>query len=440
MTNSERIRTKIGRAWLSATIASLVCFSMVLAASGGLDTSFHGNGKLKWDIVAGQSNQIRGGVGIQSDGKIVAAGETYVSATKHNIAVTRFTKTGSLDTTFNGTGKKVTDLGGVDQVYALVIDKSTGKIVVAGQKCNGTITICDAAVLRYNPNGSLDTSFNHTGYRIDDYGGGDNGLFAVTLQSDGKIVAGGYMYNTTNKNYDFAVYRYTSAGALDTSFNGTGKKAIPFATGWDDDIVDMAIQPSDGKIVVGGRTCNINATNCDFALARLNPNGSLDTSFNGTGKKTTDLGGIDMGFGLALQSNGKIVLAGQKGTATSADFGVVRYNTNGTLDTSFAGTGKKVFDFSGSGLANYARDINIQPTTGKMVVCGISNNNFALARLTSAGTLDTTFNGTGKVSVDFGGSDICRGVATQPADGKYVLAGWSYDGSLYHSALARVLP
>jgi uncharacterized delta-60 repeat protein len=440
MFKPNRRRTILGRAWASATIASLLCFSLALAASGGLDPSFHGNGKLKMDIIAGQYNDARA-VAIQPDGKIVAVGDTDPSATNFHIAIARFTTKGALDITFNGTGKKVTDLGGIDQGLGVVIDKSTGKIIVAGQKCSSDGSTCDVAVLRYTKNGSLDTSFRGSGYRIDDYGGGDNGSYgAVALQSDGKIVVGGYMYNTTSKNYDFAIYRYTSMGALDTTFNGTGKKAIPFAAGKNDFIFGLVIQPADGKIIVAGDTCDSNYTNCDFALARLNPNGSLDTSFNKTGKQTTDLGGNDIASGIALQSNGKIVLAGQKGTATSTNFALARYNTNGNLDTSFAGTGKKVFDFSGSGKANRALAVSIQPTTGKIVACGSSNGNFALARLTSAGALDTTFNSTGKVSIDFGGNDSCRGLAIQPAAGKYVLAGYTDDGTKQHWALAMVLP
>jgi len=314
---------------------------------------------------------------------------------------------------------------------------------VAGMKCNSADTICDVAVLRYTKNGSLDTSFHGTGYRTDDYGGGDNGSQgAVALQPDGKIVVGGYMYNPTDKNYDFAIYRYTGAGDLDTSFSGTGKKAIPFGNGRNDFITGIAIQPVDAKIIVAGKTCTGNLViSCNFALARLRPDGSLDTSFNGTGKKTTDLGGNDIANDLALQPNGKIVLAGSTETATSnTRFALARYNTNGTLDTTFAGTGKMVFDFSGSDEINGAKAVRIQPSDGKIVVCGNSNGKFALARLTTSGALDTTFDGNGKVSIDFSGTDACNGLAIQPGDGKYMLVGQSTYSAMRHSALARVLP
>ena len=437
MFKPNRKQTILGRAWACATIASLLCFSMVLAASGGLDTSFNGTGKLEMDIVAGQDS-LANAIAIQPDGKIVAVGNTNPSDTDVDIAITRYTSTGALDKSFNKTGKKVTNLGGKHPVNGVVINKSTGKIIVAGRKCSSTGSACKILVLRYTPAGNLDTSFNGSGYRIDDYDGGESGSFgAVALQSDGKIVVGGYMINKTTKNIEFAIYRYTNTGTLDTSFNGTGKKAFSFSTNSNDYLNGIAIQPADGKIIVAGFTFVGGGSKANFALARLNSNGSLDTSFNGTGKQTTDFGGVQAGANsLALQSNGKIVLAGFKRTATNTTFALARYNTNGSLDTSFAGTGKKVFDFSGSGKYSDASYVNIEPTTGKIVVCGDSNNNFALARLTTTGTLDTTFNHTGKVSIDFHNDDECKGLAIQPADGKYVMAGWTYD----HWALARVLP
>ena len=441
MFKPNRKQTILGRAWACATIASLVCFSLVLAASGGLDTSFHGTGKLSMSFAPYQSNWARA-VAIQTDGKIVVVGDTSSYPEIHNIYIARFTTTGALDTSFNHTGKVAPALGGKSYGWGVVIDKNTGKIIVAGEKCNSDGSTCGVAVLRYNPNGSLDTSFNGRGYRIDNYGNGADASYrAVALQSDGKIIVGGYLWNFTNKNTDFTISRYTIAGALDTSFNGTGKKSVAFAAGWDDDLAGIAIQPADGKIIVAGYTCD-SGTHCNFALARLKPNGSLDTSFNGTGKQTTDFGGGGAeANSIALQSNGKIVLAGYKETEItpgdfSSNFALARYTTNGSLDTGFGGTGKKVLDFSGKHIDNSVNSVSIAPTTGKIVICGNSNHDFALARLTTAGTFDTTFNGTGKVSIDFGGNDSCHALAIQPKDGKYVVAGSLTD----ILALARVLP
>ncbi len=427
------------KAWGVATIICMLTFSLAIAAaSGALDITFSGDGKLKLDVKTGVDNMLWD-VAIQPDGKIVAVGDIR-PGDNWNIGLARIKPGGGVDTAFSGDGKLVLDLNESEQGMGLIVDKDTGKILVAGQTC--TASACDVAVIRYNNNGTLDTSFNTKGYRIDDYGGGDNGTMgAIVLQPDGKIVVGGYMVNSTTGNYDFAVYRYNTNGTLDTTFNKTGKKAIGFGSGRNDVIWGIVIQPGDGKILVAGSTCDASDINCNFAVARLNPNGSLDTSFNTTGKQTTDLGGYDTVYDIALQSDGKIVVSGNKNTSTNNYFAVVRYNPNGKLDTTFAGTGKKVFDFSGIGNLNMSRlSVEIQSVDNKIVVCGTSNDDFALARLTSSGALDKTFNGTGKVTVDFGGSDACRGLVIQPADGKYLLAGFSNDGALMHWALARVLP
>ncbi len=435
------LKAILWKACLIASVLALVGVSVALAASGDLDTTFHGTGKYKLDIVAGQYNDARA-VAIQADGKIVTVGQacpSYTVPMNCNIILARFTKLGALDTTFNATGKKVVDLGAVDQGFGLVIDPATGKIIVAGQKCTTDGSTCDVAVLRFNPYGSLDTTFNGTGKRIDDFGGGDNGSFgAIALQS-GKIVVGGYMFNKITKNYDFAVYRYTSTGALDLTFNGSGKMAIPFAAGRYEFIQAIAIQPTNGKIVLGGETCggNVSSTlDCNFALARLNPNGALDITFSGDGKQTTDFGGHDWIAALALQPDGKIVAAGGKNpTPTTGYFALARYKADGSLDPTFNVTGKKVLDFSGTAQSE-ARAVRVVPSTGKILACGWSKDNFALARFTITGALDTTFHGTGKVTVDFVGDDLCRALAIQPLDGKYLLAG----SSAGHTALARILP
>ena len=439
MFDSTQMHNILRRALAIAITFSLLCFSLAVGASGALDTTFSGDGKIKMDIIAGQNNRAMG-VAIQSDGKIVTVGETNPTTANHNIALTRYTTSGALDTTFNGTGKKVTDLGGLDQGIGIAINQANGKIVVAGQTCNDASLDCDSVVLRYNKNGSLDKLFNTIGYRIDDFGGDDNGSFgAVAIQTDGKIVVGGYMNNTTSGNYDFVVSRYTTTGALDNTFNKTGVKTVSFSGGLHEYINGMTIQP-DGKIIVAGNSCNSEETKCNFAIARLNSNGTLDMTFNTTGKRIVDFGAVDRGNSIALQTDGKIIMAGIKTTSTTSNFALARLNPNGTMDTTFAGTGKKVIDISGSGKPNGATMVRIFPGANKFLAGGFSDGNFALARFTSTGKLDLTFNSTGKVSIDFGGDESCRAFAVQPADGKYVLVGFSFDGSVRHWAVARVLP
>ena len=170
----------------------------------------------------------------------------------------------------------------------------------------------------------------------------------------------------------------------------------------------MAIQ-ADGKILVAGVGMR------NFAVARYNSNGTLDTSFDGDGKLTTDFGGSDYVSGMAIQADGKIVVAG----GSNSDFAVARYNSNGTLDTSFDGDGKLTTDFRGYDLAN---TMAIQ-ADGKILVAGGSDSDFAVARYNSNGTLDTSFDGDGKLRINFSdGYDFANSMAIQ-TDGRIVLAG-----------------
>jgi uncharacterized delta-60 repeat protein len=422
------------KGWVVALALSLLLFNIALAASGDLDITFSGDGKVTTDV---NPNRYDGAwaLAIQpSDGKIIVAGDSYVPSTAtHDIAVTRYKTNGSLDTTFSGDGKVVTNLGGFDQGLDIVV-QANGKIVVSGQRCNSTVTVCDASLVRYNANGALDNTFSGDGKVWTDFGGGDNGAIGgLVVQSNGKIVIAGYMYN--GSDYDFAVYRYNANGTLDTTFSSDGLVNIAFGSGRNDYSYELILQ-SGGKIVMAGTTCDASDANCDFAIARLTSAGALDTTFSGDGKQTTNFGASDTASSIAMQSDGKIVLAGNKDTATKDYFALARYTTTGKLDTTFNGTGKVTTSFAGGDAR--ARDLVIQ-SNGKIVACGNGSDNFALARYNSNGALDTTFSTDGKVSVDFGQADRCNAMALQ-TNGRYVLAGYTDDGTTRHFALARVLP
>ena len=430
------------KASLLATAVSMLAFTIALAAPGDLDTTFDGDGLVtSYAVPANPSRwDIAGGITIQSDGKIVVAGYSRIPSTATNdFAVLRYNTDGTLDSTFSGDGRLITNFGGIDQALDVAV-QADGKIVAIGQKCNNTGAICDVALARYKTGGGLDATFSGDGKQTSDFGGDDNGSFGgIAIQSNGKIVVAGYMWNGTD--YDFAVYRYLSGGALDTTFSGDGMVNFGFGTGRQDFAEDVVVQ-SDGKIVVIGVTGDANGENGNFAVARLNKGGSLDTAFSGDGKLTTNFGGDDLGDSVALQSDGKIVVAGQKVTATLSYFALARYNTNGTLDTTFNGTGKKTFSVITS-MDSLARSVLVQ-SDGKIVITGFAsngaNNDFALARLDSAGAFDSTFSGDGKVTIDFGGNDFGRDIALQSLDGKYLLAGSTNDGAQSDFAVARVLP
>jgi uncharacterized delta-60 repeat protein len=423
---------------------SLLAFTIALAASGDLDTTFSGDGKVTSFAVPSNParSDVAWSVAIQADGKIVAAGYSAIPSTAtQDFAVLRYNTNGTLDTTFSGDGRLITNFGGRD-IGSNVVVQSNGKIVVSGQVClaPSTIGTCDAAVARYNSNGTLDTTFSGDGKQTSDFGGDDNGSFGgLVVQSNGKIVVAGYMWNGTD--YDFAVYRYLSGGFLDTTFSGDGMAKIGFGAGRQDVAYGLAIQ-SDGKIVVAGITGDANSANNNFAITRLNASGTLDITFSGDGRQITNFGGDDYAYKVDLQADGKIVVVGEKDTSTLLAFAVARYNTDGSPDLTFNSTGKKIFSIV-PGTDSVAVGVRAQ-SDGKIVIAGRTGDagfaDFALVRLTSNGSFDTAFSGDGKVIIDFGGDDFGRALALQTTDGKYLLGGYTFDGTQRDFALARVLP
>ncbi len=200
------------------------------------------------------------------------------------------------------------------------------------------------------------------------------------------------------------------------------------------------LQP-DGKIVVAGSSDAL--VNNDFAVARFtNPGGQFDASYGGgTGKTLADLGGNDRGSAVALQPDGKIIVAGTStDSGGNSDFAVARFtNPQGTYDPTYAGgTGRTTIDFGGADVASAAV---LQPD-GKLIVVGTTNarggNDFALARLQPDGSLDSTFGNAGKVTFDLGGQDQASAVALQ-SDGKTVVAGTSDALGGLDFAVARFL-
>jgi uncharacterized delta-60 repeat protein len=306
---------------------------------GTLDTNFGTGGKVITAI--GSSTDVAYSVAIQSDGKIVAAGFSN-NGSNNDFALVRYNTNGTLDTTFDSDGKVTTAIGsGNDVAYSVAI-QSDGKIVAAGF---GTVSNQDFALVRYNTDGSLDTSFDSDGKVTNSIGSSIDYARSVAIQSDGKIVAAGYSRSGGN-NDDFALVRYNTNGTLDTTFDSDGKVTTAIGSGADI-AYSVAIQ-TDGKIVAAGYSNN--GSNVDFTLVRYNTDGTLDTTFDSDGKVTTAIGsGTDQARSVAIQSDGKIVAAGFTGEMGGEDVALVRYNTDGSLDTNF-GTGGKVTTAIGSGI------------------------------------------------------------------------------------------
>jgi uncharacterized delta-60 repeat protein len=341
----------------------------------------------------------------------------------------RDTPAGNVDLSFTGDGRQTTDFSSASDKAAAVVVQPDGKILVAGS--SSTTSVSDIAVARYHPNGSLDTSFDGDGKQTIDFGGAEWAT-SMVLQADGKIVLAGHTSASANGG-DFAVARLNPNGSLDTTFSGDGKQTIDI--GSYDQANGIAIQP-DGKMVLAGYFF-ISGTTSEAAVARLNANGTLDTTFSGDGKQQVNFGGDDRATAVALQADGKVLLAGFAFVNNESDFVVARLNANGTPDTTFSGDGLQTVAWSANDLA-WA--VAVQ-SDGKILAAGVSavgnNRDFAVARLTASGALDPTFSGDGKQQVDFGTFDGVRALAVQP-DGRIVLAGYADAGNAYDFGVARL--
>ena len=371
---------------------------------GDLDTTFGTGGKVTTQFGTSQSEAAA--VVLQSDGKFVAAGYSF-NGTNSDIALARYNANGSLDTTFGTGGIVTTDIGNVDNAsFALAIQPADGKLIAAGSSINGMND--DFAVVRYNTNGTLDNTFGTGGIVTTNFAGNSfDYIEAVALQPDGKIVAAGSLFN--GSSFLFALARYNTNGTLDDTF-GTGGRVTTSFTNVDDLARAMVLQP-DGKIIVAGEA------DTDIVVARYNSNGTLDTTFDGDGKAITSIGLFDAAYDVALQPDGKIVIAGEAGDGNNSDFVAARYESTGSLDLTFDGDGIVTTPIGSSN--EIATAISLQ-SNGKIIVGGFSfnggNDDFALVRYNSNGTLDSSFGTGGKVTTDFSSSnDYALALAIQAA-------------------------
>ena len=266
---------------------------------------------------------------------------------------------GALDPTF-GVGGKVTTpfaIPAQDFGRATAID-SQGRIVVAGYSTGGSNS--DFAVTRLTTAGALDPSFGGTGVATVDFGTDLDQAIGVAVDSQNRIVVVGYSYDGTA--FSFAVARLTDAGGLDNSFNGDGKQSFRFGPSSTNLAFSVAFD-SLGRIVVGGYT--LNGQNAEFAVARLTTAGALDVTFNGSGQEVISFAaGSAYGYAVAVDSFDRVVIAGTIAGVSGSDIGIARLTVSGALDSSFDGDGKQSVDF-GPGVEAWAVAVDSLETRGR---------------------------------------------------------------------------
>jgi uncharacterized delta-60 repeat protein len=329
---------------------------------------------------------------------------------------------GTLDTTWAassplGAGKLITSIGAGDDFARAITVQPDGKFVLSGDcRDAGARAFCE---LRYNANGTLDTSFGTGGFIVTPVGAEFDFVNAVVRQPDGKTVVTGPCFVGTD--YSFCTRRYNVNGTLDSGFGTNGE--VITRIGSSSASTALALLP-DGKIVVAGFCSS------GFCAAQYLVNGTLDPGFGSSGTVSTSLGRVSIANTVALQPDGKLLLAGHcvisGPSGATLNFCALRYNADGSLDLGFDSDGKIVTDV-GEG-EDYARGIAVQPD-GKIVLAGecLTANrvgvDFCAVRYNANGTIDTRFGANGKVITEVGNRiDIAYAVAIQP-DGKFVLAG-----------------
>ncbi len=417
-------------------------------SAGQLDTSFGTDGK---------APQPASTLAVQTDGKIVlASGAANSTGTGTIFGAERLNSDGSLDTTFGNGGKQTIDFqvqpSGEDDVVSSVAIQPDGKIVLAGWAPSPQNNLF--AVARLNTDGSLDTSFGTNGKVTVNFptpvgSVSDNDpLPAMVLQPDGKIVMVGTADASGRPSSAFAVIRLNTDGTLDPTFGTGGEQTVDFTLGGTQDIQAMAVAMQGNNIVLGGSGTTFNNLGVgSIDVARLTPAGSLDTSFGSGGMQSftfeASANPSDKLYGMAVQADGKILLAGSGPSSANTPFDVARLNANGSVDSTYgnAGVFQFLFPFP-QGDANFPPAVSMAlqlQSDGKAVVVGEvviapfvggshpgsivhgGITDYGVARVITSGALDPTFGDDGlQLVADAGGATTALAIQS---DGKILIAG-----------------
>ncbi len=396
-------------------------------SSGIPDNTFGINGI---DSTAtGTSGCLAYSVSIQNDGKILTAGIS-MNAGHANLVLIRYNINGDPDYSFGNYGIAVTQFGKSNDAANSLSVQTDGKIVIAGYSNNSASNYF--TLLRFNTNGQADNTFGANGVAVAGIGKSDDEANAVAVQSDGKIIAAGYSYN--GKNKVFAIVRLNQNGFADNTFGTNGIVTTPVGS-YDAQVTSATVQ-EDQKIVAAGYYLNGNFYN--FAVARYKTDGNQDSTFGSDGVVTTQVGAAhNFAQALAVQKDGKIVVAGSSMNGSNYDFALVRYNTDGSPDQTF---GSKGIVTTRIAVSADAYSVLIQ-SDGKLVLTGYAWNGshyvFAIARYNSDGSPDNSFGTNGFATTQSGAENDFAYSAALQKNGKIVAAGYSEQGSINAFACAR---
>lgn len=409
---------------------------------GSLDTAFGSDG-----VAAATAEGIAGSLIQQTDGKLVAAG-VHVEPDAQTFMITRFTDSGTLDSSFHGTGEHLTDVAVDGMGRVLLVRQTDDKLVVAGSGRESPANDLAFTLLRFTTEGELDTGFSGDGKQFTDLTGPDtwmcdydyvgdpvycvsaNYAEAVTQDGNGKVLLTGYVTGATDPT-NLVLLRYNAAGDLDTGFGVGGVVQTDLGESRNEYSVALVVQP-DGKPLLLGGAYDPGLVQTDFYLWRYTADGEPDTTFADAGAAVVDFSYFAQGEGanaVAQQPDGKLVTAGWTTVAGTPVFSLVRYDDHGALDSSFNGTGK---------VANAAlppAEALVRQPDGKLVTAGSHD----IARYNPDGSLDTTFNGKGTYQLALMQDGLYLHAIeslVRQADGKLVVAISAYNRSTYVNGIA----
>lgn len=406
---------------LIISIAALLPFS-AFSQYGILDETFSDDGKVITDA-SGFTDNVADVTVLQNGSIIVTGYSTYTDpdneTTTEIPSAIQYKVDGTLDSAFCDTGILVLAQSSyANSYFTCVRQQSNGQLVFFGNHHS------DFLLLRVDPDGNPDDSFDGDGKVITDISGSYDFGNSMIIQSDGKIACVGK--SLVGNLFQPIIARYNSDGSLDNSF-GTGGVVL-FPTASVSNFTDLK-QQADGKLIAGGYELDTTTLQNIYLLVRFNTDGSVDNTFGTNGKVNLDFFGGSNQYcnKLALQDDGKIIAAGRV-YVISGEACVARFNTDGSLDTTLQGTGKAVFTWGV--LFSNVTDCFVQPD-GKIVLTGyksdgLTDESFALMRLETDGDIDYTFGTDGLVTTQFNGVALST-CSTIQDDGKIVAAGYNAD-------------
>ena len=421
---------------------SLINAAPVHAAPGGeLDATFGVNGRVVFDSLFAEGYGYAGAQ--QADGKLIIVGSGLAAGEPFEAAVLRLNHDGTLDTAFGSDGVAVINYSaGFDDGYTMLLQPD-GKIVVAGA-AEPIGENFDLAIARLNADGSADTTFGINGSTVLDLGGINEVALGIALVEDGKLVVAGF--SNANSDFDVAFARFNADGTLDTTF-GTNGSVLVDANG-ENYLARRLTQQADGKLIACGAALPSPQDFLfgDMMAVRINANGTVDTSFGVAGIAIIDTGTIiGESATCAALPDGTLVLAGASGSSDDADLALARLTSTGILDPSFGAGGQASVDLGRYEMVEAMHLLS----DGKLGVAGTIQDrdgtdprDIFIARFNANGSLDTTFGNGGATIADFGEGGLSTDSGgtgfIEQADGKLVAIGWAAPNGVYGFAIARV--